>query len=219
MGTSSNATNVVSFDDNDVVKLGLVWDQEGLPSFFPLLQHGVLLRADLGVSVRNVVCDQLGISSQYLDERINTIFLDGHPVDDVDSAIVTEGSTLGLSAAMPGFVGAALRKGGFYSRMRAEITHSKSDKGTGVAKGFFVLKLYNLVLRELGPFFLGTGFWIPVEDLADFFSARSNRFWEGLKRGEIDGKQIESRAIGDQEWSSGRRTVLLSVKAVSVERL
>ena len=157
--TSSAEKAIVPFEDDDVVKLEMVWDEKGLPTFFPLLQHGVLLRADLGVSVRKIVCEQLGVRSQYLDERINSVFLDGQPVDDVDSAIVAEGSTLGLSAALPGFVGAAFRKGGFYSRMRAEITHSKAEEKTGAAKGFFVLKLYNLVLQELGPFFLDAGFF------------------------------------------------------------
>jgi len=218
MSTSSTAKGVVTFNDDDVVRLGLTWDEKGLPTFFPLLQHGVLVRADLGVSVRKIVCDQLGVSSQYLDERINTVFLDGQPVDDVDSAVVTEGSTLGLSAALPGFVGAALRKGGFYSRMRAEISHSKTEETTGVAEGLFMLKLYNLVLQELGPLFLEKGFWIGAEDLDDFFSARSDRFWEGFKNGDIDGKHVDAGSIRNQEWSKGRGVVFLAVKASSAER-
>jgi hypothetical protein len=215
--TSSAEKKIVPFDDSDVVKLGLVWDEEGLQTFFPLLQHGVLVRGDLGVSVRKIVCDQLGVSSQYLDDRINSVFLDGQPVDDVDSAIVTEGSTLGLSAALPGFVGAAFRKGGFYSRMRAEITHSRGEEKTGAAQGFFVLKLYNLVLQELGPFFLQAGFWIAAEVLADFFSARPERFWQGFKKGDIDGKRVESGSIRDQEWFKDRCVVFFTVKASSAE--
>jgi hypothetical protein len=80
-----------------------------------------------------------------------------------------------------------------------------------------VLKLYNLVLQELGPFFLEAGFWIAAEVLADFFSVRPERFWLGFKKGDIDGKQVESRSIRDTAWSTGRRVVFLTVKASSAE--
>jgi hypothetical protein len=213
MSTNSAAKGLLPFGDHDTVTLNLTCDEERMPSFFPLLQHGVVVRADLGVNVRKILCDQLGVSSEYLDERINTVFLDGQPVDDVDTAVVTEGATLGLSGALPGFVGAALRKGGFYSRMRAEITHSGVERALKVGEGFFVLKLYNLVLPELGPLFLKAGFWMSAEELVEFFSARPSRFWEGLKKAEIDGKQVESRSIRDQAWSKGRRVAFLAVKA------
>lgn len=216
MNTDYTAKGLFPFDDHDTVALNLTWDEEGMPSFFPILQHGVVVRADLGVSVRKILCDQLGVSAEYLDKRINTVFLDGQPVDDVDTAVVTEGATLGLSGALPGFVGAALRKGGFYSRMRAEITHTGMERALKKAEGFFVLKLYNLVLPELGPLFLKAGFWMSAEDLLGFFSARPSRFWEGLKEAEIDGRQVESRAILDQPWSKGRRMVFLAVRTSSV---
>jgi len=213
MRTNSILEGLLPFGNEDTVRLDLTWDKEGLPSFFPLLQQGVLVRANLGVSVRKILCDQLGVSSKYLDERINTIFLNGSPVDDVDTAVVAEGSTLGLSAALPGFVGAALRKGGFYSRMRMEITHSGMGRPHEVAEGFFVLKLYNMVLHELGPLFLEAGFWMSAEDLVGFLSARPERFWERFKKGDIDGRQVDSRSIRDQAWSKGRRVVFLAVKA------
>lgn len=213
MRTNSILEGLLPFGNEDTVRLDLTWDKEGLPSFFPLLQQGVLVRANLGVSVRKILCDQLGVSSKYVDERINTIFLNGSPVDDVDTAVVAEGSTLGLSAALPGFVGAALRKGGFYSRMRMEITHSGTERPREVAEGFFVLKLYNMVLHELGPFFLDAGFWMRADDLVGFLSARPERFWERFNKGEIDGRKVDSRSIQDQAWSKGRRVVFLAVKA------
>jgi len=217
MRTNSILEGLLPFGKDDTVRLDLIWDKEGLPSFFPLLQQGVLVRANLGVSVRKILCEQLGVSSKYLDERINTIFLNGSPVDEVDTAVVAEGSTLGLSAALPGFVGAALRKGGFYSRMRMEITHSGMERPREVAAGFFVLKLYNMVLHELGPFFLDAGFWMSAEDLIGFLSARPERFWDGFKRGNLDGRHVDSQTIRDHEWSKGRRVVFLTVKASPAE--
>ena len=215
MSTDNAFQGLIPFGDNDTVRLDVTCDEEGLPSFYPLLQHGVLVKANLGVSVRKVLCGQLGVSPEYLDGRIKTVFLNGKPVDDVDAAVVPKGATIGLSAALPGFVGAALRKGGFYSRMRQEITHSGQEEVREAGEGYFVLKLYNLVLNELGPLFLAAGFWTSADDLERFFSERPDRFWAGCKNVEIDGRQAQPHSIRDQTWSRGRRVVFLSVKSSS----
>jgi len=61
--------------------------------------------ARVGLSVKKVLCEQWGISPEYLDKRVKTIFLNGNAVDDIDKAILQDGSTLALSAAMPGLAG------------------------------------------------------------------------------------------------------------------
>jgi hypothetical protein len=93
-------------------------EDELIPRFFQLLQQGFAVKVQAGCSVKTLLCEQLGLSPEYLEERIQTIFLDGRPVDDVNSAIIEDGSTLALSAAMPGLAGATLRKGGYYAPMR-----------------------------------------------------------------------------------------------------
>jgi hypothetical protein len=219
MSTGSAPQGLAPFSDHDTVSLTLTWNEAGLPSFYPLLQHGVLVKANLGVNVREVLCGQLGVSSEYLDGRIKTVFLDGKPVDDVDAAVVPKGASLGLSAALPGFVGAALRKGGFYSRMRQEITHSGQAGVLEAGEGYFVLKLYNLVLNELGPLFLAAGFWTSADDLKRFFSERPDRFWAGCRNVEIDGRQAQPHSVRDQTWSNGRRVVFLTVKTSSEQSM
>lgn len=219
MSAGSAPQGLAPFSDHDTVRLTLTWNAEGLPSFYPLLQQGMLVKANLGVSVRKVLCDQLGVSPEYLDGRIKTVFLDGKPVDDVDDAVVPKGATLGLSAALPGFVGAALRKGGFYSRMRQEITHSGQEGVREAGEGYFVLKLYNLVLNELGPLFLAAGFWTSADNLERFFSERPDRFWAGCQNVEIDGRQAQPQSVRDQTWSKGRRVVFLTVKTSSEQSM
>jgi hypothetical protein len=56
-----------------------------------------------------VLCDQFQVETDYLENRIKTIFLDGKPVDDEDKAVLKNGSTLALSAAMPGLVDSTFR--------------------------------------------------------------------------------------------------------------
>jgi hypothetical protein len=186
-----------------------------LTDFNELLQRGFQLGVELGASVRSVLCGQLGVSDEYLDHRINTIFLDGKSVDDVDSSTIGEGSVLALSASMPGFVGAALRKGGRYAAMRREISHVEQEGLRSGAKGRFTLKLYNHVAKELGPFFLESGVWINAVELVIFLAGRPPRFWPGLSTRESDWREISSdHWLRRLDWQERRALVHLTVKGV-----
>lgn len=194
------------------VAIHLTWASRRPSDFLELLQKGFKLKVTVGKTVRRVLCDQLGMSNEYLDGRINTIFLDGKPVDDVDSAVIRDGSTLALSAAMPGFVGAALRKGGYYAPMRKGITHEAEQESGGDAEGFFTLKLYNLVADEIGPLFLNSGIFVEGTDLARFFDDRSPGFWERRRKIEINGAEADqSRLLQGREWAAQSGLVRLTV--------
>ena len=71
----------------------------------------------------------LGLSPEYVDKRIQTLFLNGKAIDNPDTALLKEDSTLALSAAMPGLLGATLRKGSYYARMRNEISYQEQSEG------------------------------------------------------------------------------------------
>jgi len=187
-------------NEHNLADVCIVWDAAPLAAFSPLLQKGFLIRALSGTSIRAVLCDQLGVSSQYLDDRINTIFLDSKPVDDVDSAIIKEGSVLALSAAMPGFVGAAFRKGGYYALMRKNITHVEESGPTTSREGFFILKLYNFVAKELGPLFLESGIWLRNNDVKELFQGRPDNFWSGCRSCTIGGRVVDLAYFLGMEW-------------------
>ena len=128
--------------------------------FSGLLQRGVFCPLAGQCSVGDFLTGQLGIDPDYIRDRIATVFLDGSVVDDLATATIRPGSTLTLSAAMPGLVGATLRRGGFYSAMRSEISWKAGDgdfERSGGPPGTIRLKLFNTVLREIGPSVLGRG--------------------------------------------------------------
>jgi len=128
--------------------------------FSGLLQRGVFCPIAARCPVGDFLTGQLGIDPAYIRDRIATVFLDGSVVDDLTTAIVRPGSTLTLSAAMPGLVGATLRRGGFYSAMRSEISWKAGDgerDGADGPPGTVRLKLFNTVLREIGPALLQRG--------------------------------------------------------------
>lgn len=180
--------------------------------FFALLfQQGFMLRGRMGSTIREVLCDQCGIDNDYLDGRINTVFLDGKPVDDVDTATISEGNVLALSASLPGFAGAALRKGGFYALMRSGITHTEDSGLASHGDGFFTVKLFNIVAEELGPRFLANGVWLESAAFEDFFRSRATSVQSRCLELEVDNRKVDTAALVEEEWSKKCRLVLLRV--------
>jgi hypothetical protein len=96
-----------------------------LRRFTALLQGGVAVRV-VARSVLGFLVEEVGLTPEYVRERITTVFLDGQVVDVLEGAMLRQGSRLALSAAMPGLVGATLRRSGPYAAMRAEITRTRS---------------------------------------------------------------------------------------------
>jgi len=142
---------------------------ETLPRFRTLFQQGVGVSIQTGTSLEDLLCCQWQISRDYVMGRISTLFLDSKPVDDLPSAVVHDGATLALSGAMPGLIGATMRRGGVLASFRTGITYcepSGSDKG---GRGRITLKLFNLLIDELGPQFLARGIWVSHSRLVELF--------------------------------------------------
>ena len=112
-------------------------------------------------------------------EKIQSIMLDGRPVDDIGTAVIHEGSTLALSAAMPGLVGATLRRGGAYSSLRSAITYHETGNACVPGEGWVNIKIFNLLMAELGPNLLGKGVLVRAVDLFGFLAEREKEFRHG----------------------------------------
>lgn len=176
--------------------------------FSGLLQRGVFCPISARCPVGDFLTGELGIDPAYIRDRIATVFLDGSVVDDLTTAIVRPGSTLTLSAAMPGLVGATLRRGGFYSAMRSEISWKAADGERDEADGppgTVRLKLFNTVLREIGPAVLRRGVMVDRGE-----ATATLRAW-CAETGESSGDTTDdatSDTTGDPEarWVSLRVT-------------
>lgn len=160
----------------------------GKPGLSLLLQSGFVVTVPSCGSVRSFLLDSLHLSHEFIDQVIQSVFLDGKPVDNLDEASVKDGCTLALSAAMPGLVGATLRRGGYYSCMRSSISH-REDPGVFPASGGEVtVKLFNLIAAELGPALLACGIRVKGSVLRDFLESQSSRFQAGLDSMILDGR-------------------------------
>ena len=93
-----------------------------------LLQTGILVESKPQPTVRAFLGSLPGFTSQYMNERIETIFLNGLPVDDLETIINGSAPILAISAAMPGLAGAIFRKNGFHAPLRTTITDDSSDE-------------------------------------------------------------------------------------------
>jgi hypothetical protein len=147
-------------------RLTLTLKPDQLNAFFPLLQKGVTVSASVGCTLKSLLCEQFAIPADYVSDRITTIFIDNRPVDDLDRTIVQDGSRVTLSAAMPGLVGATMRRGGFYAALRQGISHI-ADSGAAAGEcGTVRVKLFNLLLAEIGPLVLARGLILEPGELA-----------------------------------------------------
>jgi len=198
MDQKSNRTSLNGTEDT---RLTLRVADTFVPKFFDLLQAGFSVKAVTGESIKAFLCGQLGLSEEYVETRIQTLFLDSKPVDDAATASIEDGSRLALSAAMPGVVGALLRKGGRYSAMRRGISYQTQHNVPGEKTGWVTIKLFNLILKEIGPVFLANGVWITGRAVQDFFSRLPESWFENILKIELDGNTIESDALLNQMWS------------------
>ncbi len=193
------------------INLSLTLEKTLIPIFYQLLSKGFIIQAQTGCTIKELLCGQLGIKDDYLEERIQTIFLDDKIVDDANSAVVREESILALSAAMPGVLGATLRKGGRYAPMRSQISHEKDTPSDIHKEGEVTIKLFNLILRELGPLFLELGIWINGEDFYDITARNDVVFMAGCKQAIKDDNNIDPEKLMEVEWEG--KQVFLQIKA------
>ena len=156
--------------------LELQLSPELLNIFFPLLMEGVEVEIETGASVKMLLIEQFGISADYITTRITTLFLNSRAVDNAATALVQDGAVLALSGAMPGLVGATMRSGGFYAAMRGAMTHHNEEQIPLARQGRIKLKLFNLLLDELGPRVLTRGIVLSAERLCRFLSAQPPGF-------------------------------------------
>lgn len=134
--------------------------------FNALLQKGVTIQCLTNRSLMLLLKEDFHLDDNYIHHRIQTITIDGRPVDDPASAMIPNGTTLAISGAMPGLVGATLRKGGYYAAMRETISYASHDKATRKTQvGFVIIKLFNLILKDLAEAFLRRGIGITGKAL------------------------------------------------------
>ena len=195
--------------DGTYPRLAFIVDESLIARFFLLLQQGVTIRRRVGCSVDAFLRNELEVGPAAI-EKIQSIMLDGKPVDDIGTALLHDGSVLALSAAMPGLVGATLRRGGAYSSLRSAITYHETGQTSDPAEGWVGIKLFNLMMAELGPGLLRQGVLVKTADLTDLLAERSQEFRRGCII-TLDGKPIDIGMLEGGSELAGKDRVFLTV--------
>lgn len=171
-------------------RITLTMAVDRLGEFFSLLQQGFLVPARVGYPLEELLDREWGVSPAYAAERITTVFLNARAIDDLKGTVVRDGDRLALSGAMPGLVGATMRRGGYYAAMRGAMTHREGEYNGTEGVGTIRVKLFNLLLTELGPEFLRRGIGLSAAEAAVFFGERGEWFWEGCAGISLDGESV-----------------------------
>ena len=112
-----------------------------------------------------------GFNMNYIRDRVQTIFLNGTAIDDLETPLAGAQPVLAISSAMPGLAGSIFRKNSLHATLRSSAKKNalKTDMpGTTTV----TLKLFNVIARERGAELLHGGCTIKVKDLVKFLQAR-----------------------------------------------
>ena len=161
-------------------QLTLLIPTHAIERFTTLLQAGVIVEMDHPTSIGEFLLTLPGFSQQYIAERVETIFLDGLPVDDLSRIITGSHPVLAISAAMPGLAGAIFRKNSFHATLRTTDGESRENDLQEEGTVSVLLKLFNIVARERGGALLSNGCLISVDTLLKFIRYRPQLFSEVL---------------------------------------
>lgn len=193
--------------------ISLVMGSESFGEFSPLLQRGVNIPAMVPCALGDFLQNQLGLDLEYISERITTIFVDGKATDSLDETAVKNRSTIALSAAMPGVVGATFRRGSYYAAMRGAITSTEGESICGCVQGLVCVKLFNLLLTDLGPEFLKKGIILTTSELSDLILHIPGFSLQQCREASINGRDIDPAHLHNIEQLV-HKVVKLSVQFI-----
>ncbi len=181
----------------------LIVETQRLGPFMGLLEEGVRIEVPEGLSVRDVLVDTFKMDPLYLEERVLTLFLNGNPVDDVDAVFVGKDAVLALSGAMPGLVGATMRRDGRLAGMRQRIDSASPASGSPGAPVRVTVKLFNRVARERGEALFKDGIRVPGPRLHRFLQDREERLMPVCTRIAVDGSPVSWPALLSKAFGEG----------------
>ena len=181
--------------------LTFAWPRKKSGAFCALLAQGVGIPARTGTSLYDFLCHRLGLPRDYVENDIQTIFINGSAVDCPEEARIGHGMTVALSAALPGLAGATLRKGGRFAGMRREISLFQVDAGPADEPTVVTLKLFNMVFRDVGPCLLCQGVWVRTERMRAMLSHWNDFEPEVVQNLKWDGQPIALSQLHESRWT------------------
>jgi hypothetical protein len=183
--------------DEEIVTFTLEPAKEQISRLCTLMHNGCYVKVECGKTMRDLLCEQFQIPFEYVRKDIKVIFLEFSPVDNIETAIIKDGATLALSAAMPGLVGAAMRRDGDLTWLRSSITYQEGESDHQVGQGLIQIKLFNRVMADLGESFLRRGVYVKSKYLSEFLTRFTPEFWKEFGTISKNQDTITSQELSD----------------------
>ena len=177
------------------VNLHLHADDKARRLLATLLQRGFLVPVSGEITLAELLIPLPGFSEQYVQDRVQTIFVNGLSEDNLDRKLFPN-DTLALSAAMPGLAGAIFRRGGQHASLRTRP--QKSTRHTQDKSGFITLKLFNMIAMETGSELLQEGIMVKGKILRSFLKARGEKLRPLILAMEINRSQDNFEQLADK---------------------
>lgn len=166
---------------------------EALAALTPLAREGVGVTVPPGRTLRETLTEDLGLCPDCVQERIQTVFLDGSPVDDIDADHARAGCTLALAGALPGVAGIAMRRGSPVGVFREGITHRIAEAESPNAPIHMTLKLFNSVAVECLAQVFALGVRVRAGRLAELLEAEPEALAQASFR--LNGQTLDRAAL------------------------
>lgn len=195
--------------------LRLHFEKNPIAAFFPLLQKGFCVEIDTG-NLKKILCRICDIEPGDVRDRIQTVFLNGKPVDDMAKVFVEDGDCLALSAAMPGLVGATMRSGGVLAGFRHSISYRSPQTRSNARGGVLSIKLFNLLIKEFGPRFLRQGILVGLDELRNLLTSILEVDRGNCKTVKWNTHMIDVDDLAEMDWPRGPGLIHLEVTFGSV---
>ncbi len=193
------------------IRVHLTLAPSAIREFYSMFQRGVVIKVRPGYTVRELLCGYLAVDPTFLQNHIQTVFHDGKAVDDLDSEVLKDGSTLALSAAMPGLAGAIMRRQGILGALRSMVPAKDPTAPSASGEGRVTVKIFNLLLDDLVPLLLQQGVWFKREDWEEWSNDRSLEFLRGFLGATLEGQEIDPRSLMANERLKKAAWVFLTV--------
>lgn len=153
-------------------RLTLYLSEGSIDKFVYLLQSGIRVKSTTGELLGLFLEKLPGFSVDYIIDEVQTIFLDGTAIDDLQTPLTGESPVVALSAAMPGLSGAIFRRNSIHAALRTVTANTNTPENSAPQPIDVTLKLFNAIAREKGPQLLREGITIRSASVLDYLNTR-----------------------------------------------
>lgn len=174
----------------------LIVKTEALPRFTTLLQSGIYVALDQGTSIGEFLFALPGFSKEYVNESVQTIFLNGLPADNLQQQLFGKEAVIAISAAMPGLAGAIFRKDGVHASLRTTTVAKLSSQDALETPISIRLKLFNMIAMDRGEELLNNACIITAKSLSAFLNYRPP-LCDAIQETALNGEIIDINPLRD----------------------